>query len=296
LGGYVELLALVSLGYALRRVGVLDETSSSHLNAFVVYAAMPALVYKVTSSIPVHELVGYGEMTLVSIATASVSTALAAGIARLLREEDPLVPILCSSLGNTGFLGYPICLSTFGEEGLRAAVFYDFGTVLCVIAAYAIAGRGNPIKVSLRFPPAHAAVAGMLTSILSVKLPTQAVSILKDLGGAAVPTIMVSLGAALKWRISEWTTMVPAAWTIKLGISPLVALTLAHALGLEGVKAYVATVEGAMPPAVMTVVLSELLGRRVDLAASITFSATVISLMTVPLVILMVTGRIPAIT
>ncbi len=296
MGGYLELLTLVSLGYALRKVGVLDESSSSHLNAFVVYAAMPALVYRVTSSIPVHELAEYGEMTLVSVVTASVSILLAAGIARLLREEDPLVPILCSGLGNTGFLGYPICFSTFGEEGLRAAVFYDFGTVLCVIAAYAIAGRGNPIKISLRFPPAHAAITGMLTSILSVKLPTQAVSVLKDLGEAAVPTIMVSLGAALRWGVSEWTTMVPVAWGIKLAISPIVALALAHALGLESVKAYVAAVEGAMPPAVMTVVLSELLGKRVDLAASITFSATVVSLMTVPLVILMVTGKIPAIT
>ncbi len=296
MGGYAELLTLVSLGYLLRKVRVLDENSSSHLNAFVVYAAMPALVYHVTSGIPVRELPGYGELTAVSVLTALVTSISALILARITREKDPLVPVLCSGLGNTGFLGYPICLSTFGEEGLRAAVFYDFGTVLCVIAAYAVAGGGNPLKVSLRFPPAHAAIAGVLTSYASLEVPKTVASLLKDLGSAAVPTVMVSLGAALRWRVSDWTRMVPAAWALKLGLSPAVALALTHAFGIDGLKAQVAVVEASMPPAVMTVVLTELLGKRVDLAASITFSATVISLATVPLVTFLATGRVPMIT
>ena len=38
--------------------------------------------------------------------------------------------MLVAALGNTGYLGYPIATTLFGDAGLVRAVFYDvFGTV-----------------------------------------------------------------------------------------------------------------------------------------------------------------------
>ncbi|WP_456436202.1 AEC family transporter [Methanopyrus sp.] len=288
---FPEVLGLVFIGYTLRNVGIFFEDTPSHLNAYVVYLAMPALVFSAMLRAPIQGLLQHLKLVvismLLSVTCAFIGFAIARNTAR--DRRDAIAAALASGLGNTGFFGYPICLSTFGEPGLEAAVLYDFGTTLSVIAAYLMLSsrRENPLKMSLRFPPAHAAVAGICWTALGLHLPDTIRSTLQLLGRSVVPVIMVSLGASLRWDLPKSViNVIPTVWVVKLCTSPVVAVAIAPS-GLDG---KVAVLEAAMPPALMNLVLAELLGLRLHVTAALVFSTTVISLATVPTVIYLISG------
>ncbi|WP_456483979.1 AEC family transporter [Methanopyrus kandleri] len=291
LEAFLEILGLVFAGYTLRKVGIFSEGTSSHLNAYVVYLAMPALVFTAMLRVPIQGLLQHLKLVVISMSLSAMCTLIGFAVARKMARDrrDAMAVALTSGLGNTGFLGYPVCLSTFGEPGLEAAVFYDFGTTLSVIVAYLMLSsrRENPLKMSLRFPPAHAAVAGICWGALGLHLPDTIRSTLQLLGRSVVPVIMVSLGASLRWDLPRSViSVIPTVWIVKLCASPIVAAIIAPS-GLDG---EVAVLEAAMPPALMNLVLAELLGLRPHVTAALVFSTTVISLATVPTVIYLVSG------
>ncbi|MEO2241649.1 MAG: AEC family transporter, partial [Euryarchaeota archaeon] len=82
LRAFLELLALIGLGYAARRVGALSEEAPSHLNAYVVYLAMPALVFTTVARLPPGKVVHYASLVLVSMGVAAVCCLVGCGLAR----------------------------------------------------------------------------------------------------------------------------------------------------------------------------------------------------------------------
>ncbi|WP_456482420.1 AEC family transporter [Methanopyrus sp.] len=291
LEAFLEVLGLVFVGYTLRKAGIFSEDTPSHLNTYVVYLAMPALVFTAMLRTSTQELLQHLKLVVISVLLSILCALVGLAAARKTARDrrDAIAVALTSGLGNTGFLGYPVCLSAFGEPGLEAAVFYDFGTTLSVIAAYLTLSsrRENPLKMSLRFPPAYAAVAGICWAALGLHLPDTVRSTLQLLGRSAVPVIMVSLGASLRWDLPRSVVgVIPTVWVVKLCASPVVAAIVAPS-GLDG---KVAVLEAAMPPALMNLILAELLGLRPHVTAALVFSTTVISLATVPTVIYLVSG------
>jgi predicted permease len=117
--------------------------------------------------------------------------------------------LLASSLGNTGYIGYPLTAALLGPAAVPIAVFYDvFGTVLqLVLVGFPVArkyGGGTRLGV-LRlarelatFPALIAAVAAIVLSPVAVPVPVS--DWLDLLARMVAPLIMLSVGIPLRPR------------------------------------------------------------------------------------------------
>jgi predicted permease len=292
----VKLLALAGVGVALRLAGLVKREHAKILNSVIIYVALPALVFRVARQTPLSwDLV---RVAAIAWVVGLIGFGIAWSLARLLRLPNRAAAafILVTTLGNTGYIGYPVTTMLLGEKSLPQAVFYDvFGTVaLLFTVGIVIAGRmgkhEGPISVIRELLTAPALVA-LLLGLASRLLPlsgTVSTAVMDWLGIVAsmtVPLVMISLGLTLSPAGFKGRLMViGVSAAVKLLLLPLVAVLAALALGDRAGLPLVA-LQAGMPSMMLTLVISERFGLDTDLAASTILATTVACVVTVPLVL-----------
>ena len=122
----LPIFGLILAGYVCRRSGRLGETASNELSRFVVWLALPALLFNVTATASWEQLWQPGFIASVCAGCALV---FAATVALRVRKSGRLVDAsidgLSAAYANTGFLGIPLCALVFGDAGLMPAIAAD---------------------------------------------------------------------------------------------------------------------------------------------------------------------------
>ncbi|WP_457601237.1 AEC family transporter, partial [Hydrogenivirga sp.] len=166
---FVALIFLIA--YILKLLRVFREEDSGNFINYVLYFALPALVFNKVREIELGaESLGVVLSAWVVILI-SLSLSFVVGKAIGMGGRTLRSFVLVSSFGNTAFMGYPFTFALFGDQGLRFAVLYDqLGSFLLVISVgFLIAtGRFSPREI-LIFPPFGALVLGLLSK--GVDLP-----------------------------------------------------------------------------------------------------------------------------
>ena len=104
----LPVFALILAGWLVRKVEVMGPQSASELNRFVVYLALPALLFDITAHAKFAEIWQPG-----FIATFTLSCVILFGLTLALcwRRGRPLadaaIDALASSYANTGYMGFP---------------------------------------------------------------------------------------------------------------------------------------------------------------------------------------------
>ena len=134
----LPLFALIFSGYASARLGLLGPAATDSLNRFVVWLALPALLFQVLAQARLSEI-GQGSFVAAfgggMMATFALSMLLDRGAER--RLADRAIAGLDAAYANTGCLGIPMALAVFGTAAVPAAVLSALLTV-CVVFAVAI--------------------------------------------------------------------------------------------------------------------------------------------------------------
>ena len=119
----LPIFGLILAGYVCRRSGRLGEAASNELSRFVVWLALPALLFNVTATASWEQLWQPGFIASVCAGCALV---FAATVALRVRKSGRLVDAsidgLSAAYANTGFLGIPLCALVFGDAGLMPAI------------------------------------------------------------------------------------------------------------------------------------------------------------------------------
>jgi hypothetical protein len=203
--------------------------------------------------------------------------------------------VLSASVLNGINYGIPLNEFAFGQAGLERAVFlgvmfalytYTMGVFL---ASSGQASVGSAFKNVLQIPLPYAAVLGLVVNLGQIPVPEMALKITRILGGMAVPLMLLILGIQLS-RTSihgRWKVMLGASFTRLLGGAAL-GFLLASVLSLEGVTRQAAIVEASMPTAVVAGVLATEFKSDAELVSSIIVLSTLLSLLTLPFIILLV--------
>ncbi|RUP13088.1 MAG: AEC family transporter [Methylobacterium sp.] len=302
----LPIFALIFAGWLARRIGVLGAAATTELNRFVVFLALPALLFDVTAHAHWSAIwkPGFiGAFGLSSLAVFALTVLIRRGDGRPL--ADAAVDGLNAGYANTGFMGFPLALVAFGPEALAPTTVAAILTV-CGVFAVAIvlietglrreaaaSGRSGPRmpvwrsvgRSLMRNPLLVAPALGALVPSAGLTVPEAAETFLKLLGGAAAPCALVALGLFLaQTRHAGGGQGRTAALLVglKLALHPLLAYGLGRYLfDLPPLLLHTAVLMAALPTGTGPFMLAEFYRREADLTATVVLVSTVLAIVTV---------------
>lgn len=295
------IFALIACGFIARRWDSIGATAVSELNKFVVYLALPALLFDVTAHASWHDLTQPGFLATFGLACGAVFYV---GVVVALFVGRPLASAsidgLLGSYANTAYMGFPLFLTLYGNDGLVPVTIASIVTV-CVLFASAIVltefgshseahiGR-LVLKVGsalIRNPLLVAPALGALYNATGLPLPAAAETFLKLLGGAASPAALVVIGLFLA---GPRAVSAKEAWTaaalagVKLFVHPALTWAMAILFALPPRLAIMATLLAALPTGTGPFMLAELYRRPAAVTSAVILFSTLGSLLTLPLI------------
>ncbi len=285
------ILMLVGVGYLLRRRLSIDVRSVSRV---VFYIMAPSLIY--TSLVHLEFDAGITRRSLIFAALdMGVMLTLAVLLARSWHYDGHLgnAFVVTTILLNNGNYGLPLNLFAFGEEGFSyALILFMFNSLVGTMLGVYLFARGEDggktaLQRTLKTPVVWATVLGLLSRGTGIA-PTGAImDMLTQTGQAAIPVFLIVLGMSLA-QSSQRAHLRPVGRLTALRMlgGPAVAVVLARLVGLTGIASAVAIMQGSMPTAVNSIVLSNEFEAAPDFVASAVFATTVASVITLPALLL----------
>ncbi len=293
----IPIIAMILLGYVLKRTNVLKPEDAVSLNKIVINIAIPSLIFLAIYKVNLSILPVVAPIPLICISVGITSGLIAYLILKVRNYPNKTIwsVVSTSALFNSGFLGYPVVLGVFGTNGFIRAIFYDLGSMILFISfgiffLLMLGGKYSDIlKRSLLFPPLWGIILGLLLNFLNIPLGYVIPQTLTYLSGAAIPLIMISLGLSMEFRgIKEHIGLASLVSAIKLGIAPLIAFIIVLILGMGGLEKSVTVLEAGMPSAMLALVLAITYELDIKVSAACIFLSTVLSMITLPILLFLV--------
>jgi predicted permease len=285
--------AIVGVGALLRAVGLVRREDARPLNAVIIYVGLPAFVFNAVHGADVR----LSTLWVVAVAWLVFATvvALALAASRLLHLDQRRAGgfVLAASLGNTGYIGYPLTAALLGVAALPVAVFYDvFGTVFqLVLVGFPLARRfgggprlsaGRLARELATFPALVAAVLALALSAWTVPDPVS--DWLGLLASMVAPMIMLSVGISLRPKaIAHGAAALAVLATLRLLVAPALAALFGTMLVSDPATLRATVLEAGMPSMMLSLAVGERFGLDDDFIASAIFVTTALSALTVPL-------------
>ena len=203
--------ALVLCGYLAARSGVLPQPAIPGLNAFVLYFALPCMLYRFGASTPIAQLLDPA-VAGVYLLCAAVMVAATVALTRNARIgwNDAAFGALVAAFPNTGFMGVPLLVALLGAQAAGPAILtilIDMVVTSSVcIALSRMDGAGtHGVGVALRSalrgvasnPMPWSIALGAVASAAQFTLPGPVDRTVAMLADAASPVALFTIGALL---------------------------------------------------------------------------------------------------
>ena len=292
---------VIILGHLLRRKGVPNAEFWNLNDKLVYWVLMPALLFHKTSSIDISfQLLGsYSVVILGGFFAAMLFGLLSARLAGLPNALGSSV--MQGAARHNTFIALSIADRVFGADGLALAALATAllipVTNLTVVPLMVILNQqdrsGGVVRAVLndlgRNPLLLAVAAGLSFNLIGANNVPILHETTRILGNAALPVVLMCVGANLRWNVME-TSMTPLALSIlgKLIIFPVVTVFLSLQLGLSNLEIYVALLFAAAPTASSAYTLARQMGGDAPVMAAITTIQTGLAFISLPISLLLV--------
>jgi malonate transporter len=250
--------ALVLCGYWAARRQMLPFEAIPGLNGFVLYFALPCMLFRFGANTPIAQLLDASAFFMyLFCALVMVAFAVAVTLNRRFGWNDAAFGALVGAFPNTGFMGVPLLVALLGSAAAGPAIVtividMVITTSLC-IALSRLDGAGeqgvgqaakNALLGVVKNPLPWAILLGTLFSAFQIELPGPVEKTVALLGDAASPVALFTIGAVLarSQKIAHheqhgpltWKDYVPVAM-IKLFLHPILVLMVGLAAISMGV-------------------------------------------------------------
>ncbi|WP_119290933.1 AEC family transporter [Azohydromonas sediminis] len=299
----VPFFALVLAGYLAAQRRLLPEAAIPGLNAFVLYFALPAMLFRFGAGTPIFDLLNPAVLVVwivCALLIVFVTIAFTLGPVHL---KDAAFGALVAAFPNTGFMGVPLLAALLGPaaagpviSAVLADLFVTSSLCIALAQAHDASGHGardaalKTLRGTLANPLPWAIAAGAVFSVAGLSLPGPLDAVVKMLADAATPVALFTIGAVL-WRAGQHahTRTPPAQYlpvaAIKLFLHPLLVFAVGAAavrLGapLTAFQLTVLTLAAALPSASNVSLLAERYGADNGRVARIILASTAAAFVT----------------
>jgi len=308
----IPFFGLVLLGWVASRLRWLPTSAIPGLNAYVLFFALPCLLFRFGSSLPFERLADPAQLGVYLVAAlAVIALTIAVTLGRPGRDgvdlRDAALGALVAAFPNAGFMGVPLLVALLGDAAagpVIGAIVVDLVVTSTVCLALAqphthrggvedrtlLQAAGLSLRGALTNPLPWAIALGALFAATGRELPAAVAQIVRMLGDSATPVALFTIGAVL-WRAGQHAhTRTPLGRTLPVALIKLVAhpaLVLgfgsaARALGapLSPFALMVLTLTAALPSASNVAMLAERYGADNGRIARIILLSTALAFVT----------------
>jgi predicted permease len=316
--------ALVLAGYIATRRGMLALAAIPGLNGFVLFFALPCLLYRFGASTPIAELLDpVVALTYLVCALVMVAFVLAITLHGRIGWNDASFGALVVAFPNSGFMGVPLLVALLGQRAagpVIVTILVDMviTTSLCIALsrlgsegqsesqrAGAAQAAKNALKGVATNPMPWSILVGAVVSALQLDIPKPVAATIGLLADSASPVALFTIGAVLARsqmavqsghaNAVHWNEYVPVA-VMKLFLHPLLVL-LAGAgaihlgIPLDRFAYTVMVLVAALPSASNVSLLAERFGADNGRIARIILVSTAAAFFTFSGAVALMTGR-----
>lgn len=294
----VPFFALVLCGWLAAQRGLLPDSAIPGLNAYVLYFALPCMLFRFGASTPLLELLNPAVLLVYLLAALlMVFGAIAFTLGDRIHLKDAAFGALVAAFPNSGFMGVPLLVALLGPAAAGPVIctlLVDLvlTSSLCIALAQAqgAAGHGaraaavRALRGAFANPLPWAIALGAAFSVAGLELSGPPEAVVRLLGDSATPVALFTIGAVLARAGRHAHTRTPVALylpvaAMKLALHPLLVFGLAAAaarLGapLTAFQVTALTLTAALPSASNVSMLAERYGADDGRIARIILSST----------------------
>ncbi len=288
-----SILLVMLLGYGLSKKLLTDSLFWQGISKLSYWVLFPVLIVRTLA----HATIDTGLLLpLFTIFTVALILILVycVLVARLLGLDGASTAALTQGgMRHNGFIGLAVLVDIFGLPGqelgaLIIAVLLPSTNILSVLSVSFLVRKNQPqqqflstliLKELLRNPMLVGVAIGLLLNVLSISIPTILDQSMDLVSRAALPLLLLSVGASLKMSSlrGRWLPLM-AALSAKLLVFPVLFLGGAWWFNLSPLVTVCVVVFGALPTAVSAYPFIQQMGGNAKLMADIITLQTLASL------------------
>lgn len=289
------LLIYLLVGYICNKLDIINRENQGKFVDLLVNVLCPVMVFNSFKSITFDMLISAGKVLLVSFAICVIAWVVGRVLYRRFPENEQPVLRYATMVNNAGFAGLPLAQQAFGDEGmLYASVylvplrFFVWSAGVAILSGEK-ASFSQTLKKVVTNPCVIAVPLGLIRGFLGVEFPSPIETALTNLTTCVSPLSMIVMGAFLG-DVDIRHVVTPDVLffcLIRLIVFPLVTFGLCTLLGAGEVVSGTCMLLTAMPAGSGTALLSAQYGADEVFGAKLVFVSTILSLVTAPLLMLL---------
>jgi len=289
------LMIYIVCGMYCRKKELIDDATKVKLIDLILKVTLPCMIFESFNQRLTPEIL----LRTAMVFTASMCVAAAALIVgkfayRKFPEEKSSILRYATLVNNSGFLGLPLVQSVFGDTGLLYASIYVIPNRIMMWTAgmsiFTQSDRRTKYRAILLNPCIITVYLGMIRRILDIPIPAFIDTGISKIGGITSPLSMMIIGTMLvgvDWK-GLFEPVIFYFSAIRLILLPIMALGLSRIMGFDDLTTGVSVVMTAMPAGSTTALLAAKYGADEEFASRLVVSTTVMSLVTAPLLMLLI--------
>lgn len=292
----LSIILMIAIGYVLKRMDFLSVDNVGSLNDIVIYILLPCMIFSAIYSADLSLIPKLGILPFVILASSFITGLISYVILKRFNLSDKKLwsVLVTVMIANTAFMGYPVNLGIYGNDGLLNAIFCDIATmVIFLILSFVLVLKfGGSAKKAVKkialFPTLWAIILGIALNLANISIGPVLDNTINYLGNGTIPLIMLSLGISIDLSgLTRSRTMIIFSSIMKLAVFPLAAFIIVYFLGLVDLQHNVSIIEAAMPSGMLSLILSITYDLDYELTSDCILVNTVISLVSLPLIIML---------
>lgn len=288
----LETFAAFAIGAYLTRKKVLDQNGISQLSNLTLDVLFPLMtIGSITRNFTARQLTDMWILPVMGFVMMAFGMLFGKALSKLMRygtrERRAMFQHFCTC-NNYLFLPLIVLDNLWGDKYVSMLLLMNIGSTIgfwtCGIAAFG----GTTAKETLRnifSINLYAVAVALLLVAFGIKLPPIAAKLCDTMGGAAVPLVLIGIGAAIYNSLGKFTHHLFDIFylsAVRLILLPVAVILLLKLLPIPEDVFRVLAVVSLMPVSSSSVLVARRYGGDMDLASQAIVITTLLSIATAP--------------